>query len=62
MDQRTIKIMTMHKTLHPRADIDRLYVFRKEGERGLANIKDSVDTSIQGLEKEQSKTNYSNQK
>ena len=33
-----------------RDDIDRLYVSRKEGERGLASIKDSVDASIQRLE------------
>ena len=41
--------MTMHKTLHPRDDVDRLYVSRKEGGRGLANIEDSVDASIQRL-------------
>ena len=29
---------------------DRLYVSRKEGGRGLASIKDSVDPSIQWLE------------
>ena len=46
MDQRTIKLMTMHKALHPRDDADRLYVSRKEAGRGL----DSVDTSIQRLE------------
>ena len=45
MDQRTRKLMTMHKTLHPRDEVDRLYVFRKEGGRGLASIEDSVDTS-----------------
>ena len=50
MDQRTRKLMTMHKTLHPRDDVDRLYVPRKEGGRGLASIEDSVDTSIQRLE------------
>ena len=50
MDQRTRKLMTMHKALHPRDDIDRLYVFRKEGGRRLASIEDSVDTSIQRLE------------
>ena len=50
MDQRTRKLMTMHKALHPRDDVDRLYVSRKEGERGLASIKDTVDTSIQRLE------------
>ena len=42
--------MTMHKTLHPRDDVDILYVSRKEGGRGLANIEDSVDESIQRLE------------
>ena len=42
--------MTMHKTLHPRDDVDRLYVSRKEGGRGLASIEDSVDASIQRLE------------
>ena len=42
--------MTMHKALHPRDDVDRLYVSRKEGERGLASIEDSVDTSIHRLE------------
>ena len=42
--------MTMHKALHPRDDVDRIYVSRKEGGRGLASIEDSVDASIQWLE------------
>ena len=42
--------MTMHKALHPRDDVDRLYVPRKEGGRGLASIEDSVDSSIQRFE------------
>ena len=42
--------MAMHKALHPRDDVDRLYVSRKEGGRGLASIEDSVDTSIHRLE------------
>ena len=50
MDQRTRKLMTMHKVLHPRDDVDRLYASRKEGGRGLASIEDSVDASIQRLE------------
>ena len=50
MDKRTSKLMTMHKALHPRDDVDRLYVPRKEGGRGLASIEDSVDISIQRLE------------
>ena len=40
----------MHKALHPRDDVDRLYVSRKEGGRGLASIEDSADASIQRLE------------
>ena len=40
----------MHKALHPRDDVDRLYIPRKEGGRGLASIEDSVDASIQRLE------------
>ena len=39
MDQQTRKPMTIHKALHPRDDIDGLYVSRKEGERGLAALK-----------------------
>ena len=41
--------MTIHKALHPRYDVDRLYVSRKVVERGLASIEDSVDVSIQRL-------------
>ena len=40
----------MHKALHPRDDIDRLYVSRKEGGRGLDSIEGSVDASIQWIE------------
>ena len=50
MDQRTRKLMTMHKALHPGGDVDRQYVSRKEGGRELASIEDSNDISIQQLE------------
>ena len=50
IDQRTRKQMTMHKALHPRDDVDRLYVSRKDGGRGLASIEGNVDASIQWLE------------
>ena len=50
MDQRTRKLMTLHKALHPRDEVDRLYVSRKEGGRGLASIEDSVDALTQRLE------------
>ena len=50
IDHRTRKLMAMCKALHPRDDVDRLYVSRKEEGRGLASIEDSVDTSIHRLE------------
>ena len=49
MDQRTRKLMTMHKALHHRDEVERLYVSRKEGGRGIASIEDNVDVSIQRL-------------
>ena len=36
----------MHKALHPKDDIDRLYALRE----GLASIEDSVDALIRQLE------------
>ena len=42
--------MVMLKALRRRDDVDRLYALRKEGERGLANIEDSVDATVQRLE------------
>ena len=50
MDQRRRKLITMHKALHPGDKVDRLYESRREGERGLASIEDSVVASIQRLE------------
>ena len=50
MNQRTRKLMTMHKTLHLRDDVDSPYVSRKVGGRGLASIENSVDASRQQLE------------
>ena len=47
MDQRIRKIMSMHKALHPRDAVDRLYMSRKEEKDDLPDI---VYTSIQRLE------------
>ena len=49
MDQRTRKLMTVHKALCPWDDIDRLYVSRKKGGRGLVSTEDSIDTLMQWL-------------
>ena len=43
IDRQTRKMMTMHRALHPRDSVDRLYLPRKEGGRGLISIEDCVD-------------------
>ena len=45
INQRTRKLMTMHKALHPRDDVDRLYVSRKEGGR----LEDYIEKHKGGL-------------
>ena len=42
-DHKTIKIMTAYEALHPKADIDRLYVHRKDGEKNLMSIKNTIE-------------------
>ena len=43
IDRQTRKMMTMYRALHPRDSVDRLYLSRKEGGRGLISIEDCVD-------------------
>ena len=47
--RKTRKLFTIYGTLHPKSDIDRLYIPRKEG-RGLISIKDCVELTIRCLE------------
>jgi len=39
-------MLTMYKMHHPKADIDRLYAKRKEGGRGLVQVKEAYKTEI----------------
>ena len=50
MDQKTRKLIAIHKVLHPRGDVNRLYVSSKEERRRIASIEDCVDTSMRRLE------------
>ena len=43
MDTKTRKKMTIYKALHPRADVDRLYLARKKGGRGLLSVENMVN-------------------
>ena len=40
----------IYGALHPKSDIVRLYIPRKEGGRGLISIEDCVELAIRGLE------------
>ena len=66
IDRRTAKLMTMHKALHPRHDIDWLYSSRKKGGKGLTSIKKErwrIDTTTRRLHRKAwRKTDYSHQK
>ena len=46
IDRKTRKMLTMYKMHHPKADIDRLYVKRKEGGRGLVQIAAAFKAEI----------------
>ena len=35
--------MTMHNALHPKSNVDRLYLPRKDGGRGLLGVEDTVN-------------------
>ena len=50
IDRKTRKMFTIYGALHPKSDVDRLYMPRKEGGRGLIFIEDCVELAIRGLE------------
>jgi len=57
IDRKTRKILTMYKVHHPKADIDRLYVKRKEGGRGLVQVEAAYKAEITNIA-EYLNTNY----
>ena len=48
MGRKTKKFMTMNKELHPRSDVKRLYVSRRNGGRGLIGCENSVKSKENG--------------
>ena len=58
INSRTRKIMTMHGALHPRADVDRLYVSRKKGGRGLKDIAEVIQREDRSLSEYVHKNEY----
>ena len=49
IDGKTRKLFTIYGALHPKSDVGRLYIPRKEGRRGLISIEDCVEL-IRGME------------
>ena len=42
MDRKTRKLMTIHGALHPKSDVDRIYVPRGKGGRGLLGCEGCI--------------------
>jgi hypothetical protein len=57
IDRKTGKILIMYKVHHPKADIDRPYVKRKEGGRGLVQVEAAYKAEITSIA-EYLNTNY----
>ena len=49
IDRKSRKTMTMHGALHPKSDVDRLYIKRKEGGRGLISVERCVSDEENSL-------------
>lgn len=49
LDRKTRKFLTMAKMHHPKADVDRLYIPRKAGGRGLVQLEITYKTTTIGL-------------
>lgn len=43
LDRKTRKLLTIHGALHPRSNVTRLYLPRREGERGLISVEGTIN-------------------
>ena len=50
IDRKTRKLLTIYGGLHPKSDVDRLYIPRKDGGRGLMAIEDCVELAVRSWE------------
>ena len=49
LDRKTRKLLMIYRSLHPQADVDRLYVKRSQGGRGLISVEDCVNIEVGSL-------------
>ena len=50
LDRKTRKLLTLERMHHPKSDVDRLYLPRNEGGRGLIQLKTAYKTTTIGLD------------
>ena len=50
IDTKTRKLLNMHKMLHPKADVERLYLPRRDAGRGLIEVETAFQTATIGLD------------
>ena len=50
INRKTRKLCTIYGALNPKSDVDKLYILRKEGGRGLISIEDCVELTRRDLE------------
>ena len=58
MDAKIRKLMTIHRMHHPKADVDRIYIPRNKGGRGLVRLELSYKTTTIGLKQYLESTKY----
>jgi len=49
LDTKTRKILTINHAFHPKSDVDRLYIQRSKGGRGLKAVNDVIDNEISNM-------------
>ena len=49
VDRKTRKLFTIYEGLHPKSTVGRLYIPRKDGDRGLITIEAYVELAVRGL-------------
>ena len=50
MDRKTRKLLTIYGAFHPKSSVNRLYMKRKDGGRGLISLRDCTDSEIRNIE------------
>ena len=49
MDRKIRKVLNMYQELHPRSNVDRLYLLRSDGGKGLLSLEECVNAEKRSL-------------